>query len=164
MSYGQTYANDLFAIDAAASDRAKFLQRTYLHLFGAILAFIGLEAVLLSVVPPADILRLVMGNGSIGMLVIFAGYMGATWLAQSWASRSASPSTQYMGLALYTVVEVLFFAPILSLATLMDKGGGNIIPTAGLITLLMFGGLTTIVLVSGANFSFLRTALMIGGW
>lgn len=164
MSYGQSYANDLFAIDAAASERATFLRRTYLHLFGAILAFIGLEAVLFTLVPPVEILRLVMGNGKVGMLVIFFGYMAATWLAQSWASRSVSQSTQYMGLALYTVAEVLFFAPILSLATLMDQGGANIIPTAGIITLLMFGGLTTIVLVSGADFSFLRTVLMIAGW
>ena len=43
MSYGQTYANDLFAIDAAESERAAFMRRTYLHLFGAILAFIGLD-------------------------------------------------------------------------------------------------------------------------
>ena len=37
------------------------------------------------------------------------------------------------------------------------------IPTAGIITLLIFGGLTLIVFVTGADFSFLGTALSVAG-
>lgn len=164
MSYGQTYANDLFAIDAAVSERAAFMRRTYLHLFGAILAFIGLEAVILNVVPHAQIMRMFWGNGSIGMIVFFVGFMIASWVARSWANSTASPGLQYFGLGLYTVAEAAFFAPLLALATTLDRGGSNIIGTAGVITMLIFGGLTIIVLLTGANFSFLRTALMLGGW
>ena len=71
---------------------------------------------------------------------------------------------QYLGLALYTIAEAIFFVPILWFATMMDQGGGNTIATAGIITLLTFGGLTTIVLLTGADFSFLRVGLMIAGW
>jgi hypothetical protein len=42
-------------------------------------------------------------------------------------------------------------------------GAGDIIPTAALITLVMFGGLTGIVLVTAKDFSFLRAFLMFGG-
>jgi hypothetical protein len=44
MSYPTDYAaeaRDLFAIDAEADDRAAFISRTYLHLCGAVLAFIA---------------------------------------------------------------------------------------------------------------------------
>ncbi len=164
MSYGQTYANDLFAIDAAASDRAKFLQRTYLHLFGAILAFIGLEAVIFNVLDVNKIVGGMVGGGSLGMIAIIVGFMIASWVARSWASNAASPALQYLGLGLYTVAEAIFFVPILWIATKIDQGGGNVIPMAGIITLLTFGGLTAIVLASGANFSFLRTGLMVGSW
>ena len=42
-------ARDWFAADAASSERAVFLRRTYSHLCGAILAFMGLEAIFLSI-------------------------------------------------------------------------------------------------------------------
>jgi FtsH-binding integral membrane protein len=164
MSYGQTYANDLFAIDAAASDRAAFLRRTYLHLFGAILAFMGLEAIIFNVLDVNRIFAGMARGGSFGMIAILIGFMAASWVARSWASNAASPAMQYLGLGLYTVAEAIFFVPILWIATQIDRGGGNVIATAGIITLLTFGGLTTIVLVSGADFSFLRVGLMIGGW
>ena len=45
MSYSYDYA--LPAIQAPADARALFIRRTYGHLAGAILAFIGLEVVLL---------------------------------------------------------------------------------------------------------------------
>lgn len=164
MSYGQTYANDLFAIDAAAGERAAFLRRTYIHLFGAILAFIGLEAVIFNVLDVNQIVGKMVQGGSLGMIAILVGFMIASWVARSWASSSASPAMQYLGLGLYTVAEAIFFVPILWVATQIDKGGGNVIPTAGIITLLIFGGLTTIVLMTGADFSFLRVGLMVGGW
>jgi len=164
MSYGQTYANDLFAIDAVASEKAAFLRRTYLHLFGAIIAFVGIEALILNMFSPRQIIQATWGQGSIGMLVIFIGFMIASWVARSWAHNTASPGLQYFGLALYTVAEAIFFSPLISLATLIDQGGAQTLPTAGVITLLIFGGLTTIVMLTGANFSFLRTGLMIGSW
>lgn len=164
MSYGQTYANDLFAIDAAAGERAAFLRRTYLHLFGAILAFVGLEAVIFNVVEVDRVVGTMMRGGSLGMIAVLVGFMIASWVARSWASNAASPAMQYLGLGLYTVAEAIFFVPILWVATKMDQGGANVIPTAGVITLAVFGGLTTIVLLTGANFSFLRTGLMVGSW
>jgi FtsH-binding integral membrane protein len=164
MSYGQTYANDLFAIDASDSARAAFMRRTYIHLFGAILAFIGIEALIFQVVTIEKVINTIQVGGpgmAIGMIVFF---LAAGWIAQYWAHNSTSRTMQYVGLGLYTLAEAIFFVPILAIAAMLDKTGANIIPTAGIITMLIFGGLTTIVLVSGADFSFLRTGLIIAGW
>ena len=40
----------------------------------------------------------------------------------------------------------------------------SVIPTAGLITLVMFTGLTVAVFVTGHDFAFLSTSLIIGGF
>ncbi|MDB5389727.1 MAG: putative family carrier/transport protein [Planctomycetaceae bacterium] len=164
MSYGQTYANDLFAIDASESARAAFMRRTYLHLFGAILAFIGIEAVFFQVLPVNEVMQTLFGRGAGGIIVLMVAFMVAGWLAQYWAHNSTSRVMQYLGLALYTVTEAVIFLPILYIASKLDQNGANIIPTAGIITMLIFGGLTTIVLLTGADFSFLRVGLMVAGW
>lgn len=146
---------DPFAADAAADARAGFIRRTYLHLFGAIIAFMALETVFLTVEPiTATMLTLVAGNWWIALIA----FMGVSWLAHYWASSGASPAVQYAGLGLYTVAEALIFVPLLYFAHAMDQ---SIIPTAGFLTMLIFGGLTVTVLVTGADFSFLRGALTI---
>ena len=159
MSYAHAdaLAYDPFAADAAADARAGFIRRTYLHLFGAIVAFMGIEAAFLSIEPLQQaMLGLVGGNWWIALIA----FMAVSWLANRWATTGASPTLQYAGLALYTVAEALIFVPLLYFAQRIDS---SIIPTAGFLTMLIFGGLTAIVFVSGADFSFLRGALTIGG-
>lgn len=161
MSYAPEYASrDLFAIDAAAEARATFIRKTYLHLFGAILAFIGIETAIFGLGLESPILNAVFST-SYGPLIVMVAFMIAGWVAQSWAHNATSRPMQYAGLALYTVAEALIFVPILYLGT---RVGEDVIPTAGFLSLMIFGGLTAIVIFSGANFSFLRTALVIGGW
>ncbi|QDT17369.1 Bax inhibitor-1/YccA family protein [Alienimonas californiensis] len=146
-----------FAADAIASERAGFIRRTYAHLLTAILIFCGIEGLFLTVEPIRNaLLALIGGNWWIALIL----FMGASWIAQKWAhSDASSPGKQYLGLALYVVAEALIFVPLLTYASLID---GNIIPMAGLITAVIFGGLTAAVFVSGADFSFLRGALSIG--
>ena len=155
MSYPYELANhDLFAADAAAAERAAFLRRTYLHLLGAILAFVGLEALFLST--PAinePLMSVIAGNWWIALLA----FMVVSWVAERWAQTGTSAGVQYAGLALYTVAEAVIFVPLLIIAS--QFGDPNLIPMAGLITMLIFGGLTTVVLVTGADFSFLRNVL-----
>jgi FtsH-binding integral membrane protein len=93
--------------------------------------------------------------------IVLALFMGATWVANSMAQSSTSAGTQYAGLALYIVAEAVIFLPLLYIAN--NFADGTVIPTAGLITLLLFGGLTAIVFMTGSDFSFLRTGLTIAG-
>jgi FtsH-binding integral membrane protein len=157
MSYGYEYS---VAAHAASSDRATFIRRTYAHLAGAILAFVGIEALLLNGLSDEQqghILRLM---GGYGWLAVMLAFMGASWLAQTWAQSESSPGMQYMGLGLYVVAEAVIFLPLLIIATdFVDK---SVIPTAALLTLAVFGGLTLSVFVTKKDYSPLRPILCIG--
>ena len=156
---GSFAAADPFAADAARDARASFIRNTYAHLLTAVLIFCGLEGVLLGVEPVRDgILRLVGQNWWIALIA----FMGVSWVAQKWAmSESSSTGKQYLGLALYVVAEAIIFVPLLTYAQIV---GDHVITTAGAVTALIFGGLSATVFVSGADFSFMRGALAIGGF
>src|SRR5437870_547430 len=107
MSYAMDYAGQRMAAEAAADARAAFIRRTYAHLAGAILAFAGLETVLLNLVPQ-DVIAPLLGN-RLSWLVIMLLFMGAAYIAQRWAMSGASPAVQYAGLGLYIVAEAIIF-------------------------------------------------------
>jgi FtsH-binding integral membrane protein len=154
----------MVAADAEVSERASFIRKTYLHLAGAVLAFMALEYVLLNQPWAEDLTRMMMGS-RFGWLLVLGGFMGVSYIANAWASSSTSVPTQYLGLGLYVVAEAVIFVPLLYVAHLYGQEAGvNIIQTAGILTAIVFGGLTAIVFLTGADFSFLRTALMLGGW
>lgn len=158
---GNSFADQLtFASQAGVDARADFIGKVYLHLGGAVLAFAGLTALLMMTSFDEVIARTAFGNGTIGYLIFFAGFIGASWLAQSYAQSNNSPSQQYFGLGLYTVAEAIFFAPLLYLAQTI--GGPEVIPTAGVLTGITFAGLTAIVWLTRYNFSFLGPALGVG--
>ncbi|HTU21646.1 MAG TPA: Bax inhibitor-1 family protein [Gemmataceae bacterium] len=155
MSYGYDYS---VAARAASSDRAMFIRRTYAHLAGAILAFMGIEALLLNVMSEATQVRVhnLMGQG---WLLVMIAFIGAGWIARVWAHSDTSPAMQYMGLGLYVVAWSIIFLPLLIEAThLIDK---TVIPTAGILTLSVFGGLTLSVFVTKKDYSFLRPILCV---
>ena len=148
--------------DSPTDVRAAFMRRTYGHLAVAILAFIGLEALFLNTPVIRDFaVRAMTSGGQIGWLVVLVAFMLVGSLAQKWAQSDTSRGMQYMGLGLYVVAEAIIFLPLLVVAELIAKDS-NIIPAAGLVTLAIFGGLTLAVLVTGKDFSFLRTALTVG--
>lgn len=162
MSYGrEAYGDDIFAADAAADVRGAFIRRTYGHLFGAILGFVGLTAFFLTL-PNIDNLMFSFAQAKWAPIILMLGFMGAATLAQSFAQNSSSQGAQYFGLGLYTLAEAVIFTPMMWYASKFV--GPDVIPTAGMLTLTIFGGLTLIVMVTGADFSFLRTGLMLAGW
>lgn len=148
------------AADATDSARAEFIRLTYLHLGAAILAFAGLTAVLLkSSFAPA--MMGALAGSPYSWLVVLGGFMFVGWIAQRWAMSGASPGMQYAGLALYVVAEAIIFIPLLFIATRYAPGA---IPTAGVLTATVFGGLTAVVLLTKKDFSFMGRALMIAGF
>lgn len=156
--YETEYGYDGFAADAAVDERRAFIQRTYAHVFGAILAFVGLEALLLKLFEGREVLVL-QAIGGLWPLV-FIGFMVVSWLAGKWANSDTSQTTQYVGLSVYVLAEVAIFMPLLMIASSPRFGGGpNVIPTAGFLTLLIFGGLTAVVMLTKKDFSFLGNFL-----
>jgi len=146
---------------ARTSERGLFIQRTYAHLAGAILAFIGLEALLINTVSPEQVITLMGGGSSMGFLLVLVAFMGASWVAQMWARSETSIGMQYLGLGLYVVAEAVIMLPLLYIAVhfIKDK---SLIPTAGILTLAVFGGLTLAAFTSGKDFSMLGPIISVG--
>ena len=154
-------ASGHIAAMAEQSERVTFIQRTYGHLAVAILAFVLIEAAIFLTVPAETLAGTVAIFGGWTWLLFLGGFMAVSWIARSWAESDTSRSTQYLGLGLYVIAQALFFVPLLFLAQHFTRG--NVIEAAGIITLVIFGGLTAIVYLTGTDFSFMRMFLIWGG-
>ena len=147
------------AAESIASERAAFVRRVYLHLAGAILALIGLEAALINTIPPMDILSMFRSGWS--FLIVMLLFMGAGMVARMWAQSRSSPALQYLGLGLYIAVWAVMFLPLITIANLYPQFA-NVIPQAGIMTGAVFGGLTLAVFITRKDYSFLAPVLTVG--
>lgn len=156
---------------ASVEDRASFLTKTYLHLVGALFAFLFLEAVLITTGIAQKMLELVLpdapGQRSYGWLVFLGLFMGVSYVADRWARSDTSKGMQYAGLFLYTLAEAVMFAPLVVMAMMMAVADGemafSILGKALWISLVLFGGLTGVVFLTRKDFSWLRGVLIFGG-
>lgn len=139
----------------------EFIRKTYLHVALAVLLFIAVEYLFLS----SEFIRslgIKMVQGSTWLFVL-AGFMFVTGMAERWALTSTDRNQQYLALILYVVAQAFIFVPLLMFALYMSDGVA-LIGQAGIITLGLFTGLTAVVFFTGQDFSFLRTALMVGSF
>ena len=91
--------------------------------------------------------------------------MRSWWWAGSRAAGPRRPlrlQRSTWDLGIYVLTEALIFLPLLTFAHII-VGDPSLIPAAALITLITFGGLTTVVFFTKADFSFLRMYLWWGG-
>jgi len=146
--------------DSSPDVRASFIRKTYAHLAVAILAFIGLEYVLLNS-PIAEPLVATMLGGRWSWLIVLGMFMGVSALANWWAHSQTSQAMQYLGLGLYVVAQAIVFLPLLWIANRFFDGA---IMNASIVTMGLFAGLTAIVFFTRKDFSFLGPILMIGGF
>jgi FtsH-binding integral membrane protein len=164
MSYANEATADYFQETPVAyadeAVRAEFVRKTYVNLALAVAAFAALTAILLQI-PLTQRFCERMLQSPIMFLFSLIGVMIVGWIAERWAANSPSVEIQYAGLALYTVGEAVFFLPILYMA--QHYVHPDVIPTAGVITLAVFGGLTASVFLTRKDFSFLGPALSIAG-
>jgi len=152
------------AAQAETSERARFIRLTYLHLAGAVLAFVGLEAFLQTLPQVPQLVELMIGQ-RFSWFIVMAAFIGVSYLANSWASSSTSKGMQYAGLSLYVVAQAVIFVPLVYIAgQFTAETGTNVLGIAAGLTLFTFTALTAVVFLTGADFSFLRTTLMIGGF
>jgi FtsH-binding integral membrane protein len=143
--------------DASVEVRARFITRTYNHLFGAIVAFTAIEFLLFK-----SGLALPMAKAMLGTswLLVLGGFMLVSWGATRVAHNSTSLSSQYLALGGYVVAQAILFVPLLVIAEIKAPGA---IPSAGLVTMLGFAGLTVIAFTTRKDFSFLGALLRWGG-
>jgi FtsH-binding integral membrane protein len=140
----------------AIDRRAAFISRTYNHLFGAIVAFAGIEFALFSSGVAETLARAMMGTS---WLLVLGAFMVVSWAASHFAHTSASRPTQYAALGGYVLAQAILFVPMLFIANRYAPG---VIQSAGIVTMLGFAGLTAVAFVTRKDFSFLRGVLMYG--
>lgn len=151
------------AVSTADIDaRLSFIRRTYAHLFGAVLAFIGLEVVLFATGIAQSIMGVLMMGGQLGWLLVLGAFMAVGYVANRWAMSDTSVGMQYLGLSVYVIVEAIIFVPLLGIAAAYSSP--ETIPMAGLTTLVVFAGLTVAVFMTKKDFSFLRTGLVVASF
>jgi FtsH-binding integral membrane protein len=85
-------------------------------------------------------------------LLVLGGFMIASWLATRAAHTARSRGAQYLALDGFVLAEAIIFLPLLVIADLYAPGA---IPSAGLVTMLGFSGLTAIAFITRKDFSFL---------
>ncbi len=161
-TFESTYGNQA-AADALPEERARFIRKTYLHLAAAILAFVLLEGFLFTSGAAYSIMSVLSLGGSMSWLIVLGAFMGVSWLASSWANSNTSKGMQYLGLALYVVAEAIIFVPMMFMAA-NASSDGSVIPKAGIVTLGLFLGISSVVFLTRKDFSFLGPILAIGGF
>ncbi len=156
----ENYNNILNVPSTTDIERVTFYKKTYLNVALGVLAFIFIEYLFLH---SATIVKFALSltQGKMWLLML-GGFMIATSYAEKMAIRSTEKRQQYLGYIIYIIAEAFIFVPILYIATVYVEG--PVIKQAAILTLSLFTGLSAIVLLTNKDFSYLKSALTIGGF
>jgi FtsH-binding integral membrane protein len=150
---------NIMVSDASDIEKASFYRKTYQHVAFAILAFIVVETILINAIPVEAIVWMLSGK------FIWLFIIGLFWLGSMVSDKltlDPSREKQYLGLGFYVLLEAIIFLPMIYIAAAY-AGSLDTILQAAVVTLFMFTGLTAVVFFTKTDFSFLRTALIVGG-
>ena len=142
--------------ELTASDRSNFIWKCYAHVVGAIVVFAAIEVYLFQSGIAAAIAAPMMNN----WLMVIGAFMLVRWGASHVAHRIESKNAQYAAFAFFVFVEALIFAPMLYVAYMMEPG---MIDSAAGVTILGCVGLVATAMITGKDFSFLRSMMVWGG-
>lgn len=141
-------------IALGAEARGAFIAKTYGHLLGAVMLFIGLEVLFFKTGAAEAIFDAIAGTS---WLLILGGFMLVSWFARATVAGARSMPAQYLALAAYVGMWSILFVPLLMYADAVAPGA---IQSAALTTVVGFLGLTLIAFGTRKDFSFLRGILM----
>ncbi|MCA9547318.1 MAG: Bax inhibitor-1/YccA family protein [Myxococcales bacterium] len=149
------------AAHASVNERAEFLRLTYLHLAGAVLLTTAVAYGLVNSAFAPWMLTKLAGS-QFSWLVVLGLFGVVSFVAQRWAAQPTNQAMQYVGLGLYAVAEAVIFVPLLFIAAFYSDP--KVLPTAAVMTLVVFGGLTASVFITKKDFSFMGRALQLAGF
>jgi FtsH-binding integral membrane protein len=144
-----TGAQQLTAAEVSVSERLAFIRKVYALFFVATLFAIG-GALLGLAFPP--LMLLAAQHPIITFLVLIGGVMGAQ------AVRHV-PGVNLVALFGFTTLTGVMISPVLYVIGQTNPAS---ILQAGVLTVVIFGGLTAYVFISGRDFSFLRGMVTVG--
>jgi len=164
--YNKPYGGDVpawgssfMAADGDVSARTTFIRLTYLHLAIAIALFVAIEFIFFMIVPAQTLDGFArLATRGWNWLIVMGAFMGVSYLAQWWATSSASKAIQYAGLLLYVAAQAVITLPLLYFAHIVAPGS---IGSAALMSGIIFGGLSLFAFVTKADFSWLGRYLML---
>ncbi|MDR2513406.1 MAG: Bax inhibitor-1 family protein [Puniceicoccales bacterium] len=161
----QIQDNPFVVAEAPAQARASFYRKAYGLAALAFCAWAGMLALLFASGAYVPVCNLIFGLGSIGWLLVLAVFWGATALAQSLAFTRGEVGKQYLGLGLYALAEALIFTPLIATVAVKTQGDlMQILAPAGVVTLALMVALTATVFMTRVDFSFLKTAVVLGSF
>lgn len=140
----------------SVDDRATFITRTYGHLLGAILLFVGIEVFLFQSGLAAPMAAAMLG---VNWLLVLGGFVVVSWLASRAANSSMSQPIQYLALGGFVLAQAIIFVPLLYIA---DSYAPGAIQSAAVVTMIGFAALTGIVFTTRKDFSFMGSMLRWG--
>jgi FtsH-binding integral membrane protein len=141
------------AAESAVTIRAAFLRKTYSTLLAGILGWCVTMWCVKEVPAVQQVAFAIAQSWILSLALMFGG----AWLVHSMAERKPINVVLY---AAYVVLFGLLIGPWVMIAE--ARSGASIVAEAGLITGLIFVGLTAYVFISGKDFSFMGGALTIG--
>ncbi len=154
-----TFENKLLLSETSDQVRVDFYKKTYSHVAGGVLLFIIFEYVLLQSDAIVEF-ALSMTQG-FKWLLMLGGFMLITNYAESTALKTADKNKQYLAYGLYILAEAFIFVPLIYIA-ISYTGGYDLIQQAGIVTLGLFAGISSVVFITKKDFSFLKASLTVG--
>ncbi|KAB1158948.1 permease [Tenacibaculum aiptasiae] len=141
------------------ADRVAFYKKTYAHVGGGILLFIVFEYLFLQSASLVEF-ALSMTQGY-KWLLLLGGFMLITNYAESTALKTSDKNLQYLAYSAYIFAEAFIFIPLIYMA-IMYTNSLDLIKQAGIVTLGLFTGISSIVFITKKDFSFIRAGLTVG--
>jgi FtsH-binding integral membrane protein len=148
-----------FAIDAAVSDRTRFIRRTYVHLVGE-LGAVALATALILQTPALQ--RVAVGLLS-NLIVYLAVVFGVSMITRKLLDGRKSLAVQYTGAAVWVFFLGLLVSP-LAMAAKARFGSYDVLGEGLVLTGCVFAGLTAYTFFTKKDFSFLGGILSIASW
>jgi len=167
-------ANPFVVADAAPSERAAFYRRTYLTVAAAFALFGTLLWASFAIPVGEAPLAFHYAKMIVSMYDVMGGWatlvvLGVFWLgitvAQSAVYARASRPVQLTGFLAYILLQVALFIPLIWMVIAKTEGNpSEILLPACAVTGALVLGLTVAAFVTQADFSFLRTVLVVGSF
>lgn len=149
----------VLVVQVSEADRIAFYKKTYTHVAGGVLLFVLFEYLFLQSTTIVEF-ALSMTQGY-KWLLLLGGFMLVTSYAESTALKTSDKNLQYLAYSGYVFAQAFIFIPLIYIA-ISYTNNFDIIKQAGIVTLALFVGISSIVFITKKDFSFIRAGLSVG--
>ncbi|MFV0249296.1 MAG: Bax inhibitor-1 family protein [Tenacibaculum sp.] len=137
-------------------DRVNFYKKTYAHVAGGVLLFLIFEYMLFQ--SPALVKLALSLTVGYRWLIMLGGFMIVTYYAESTILKTTDKKVQYLASIGYVFAQAFIFIPLIFMA-ISFTNSFDLLKQAGLVTLGLFAGISSIVFITKKDFSFIRAGL-----